>query len=114
MPHSSRAAWVSDEIGFHSAIVRSHDGMSSEVDRQTFVAHLADAGDRSTIARRSLIKRTALFGAGTFGLAAAVLPLGSMIKNPHAESSNEDGLWHTGWLAHSAQRQRRRARRGLR
>jgi ubiquinol-cytochrome c reductase iron-sulfur subunit len=86
------------------AVQQRHDGMSSEIDRQTFVAHLADAGDRSTIARRSLIKRTALFGAGTFGLAAAVLPLGSMIKNPHAESSNENGLWHTGWLAHEGER----------
>lgn len=81
------------------AVQQRHEGPSPEIDRQTFVAHLSDAGDKSTIARRSLIKRTALFGAGTFGLAAAVLPLGSMIKNPHAESSNEDGLWHTGWLA---------------
>jgi ubiquinol-cytochrome c reductase iron-sulfur subunit len=86
------------------AVQQRHDGRSAELDRQTFVAHLADAGEQSGIARRSLIKRTALFGAGTFGLAAAVLPLGSMIKNPHAESANEDGLWHTGWLAKQGER----------
>jgi ubiquinol-cytochrome c reductase iron-sulfur subunit len=86
------------------AVQQRHDGFSPEIDRQTFVAHLADAGDRSTIARRSLIKRTALFGAGTFGLAAAVLPLGSMIKDPHAESTNKNGLWHTGWLAEHGER----------
>jgi ubiquinol-cytochrome c reductase iron-sulfur subunit len=86
------------------AVQQRHEGRSSEIDRQTFVAHLADAGEQSGIARRSLIKRTALFGAGTFGLAAAVLPLGSMIKNPHAESANENGLWHTGWMAHKGER----------
>jgi ubiquinol-cytochrome c reductase iron-sulfur subunit len=86
------------------AVQQRHEGRSPEVDRQTFVAHLADAGEVSGIARRSLIKRTALFGAGTFGLAAAVLPLGSMIKNPHAESANENGLWHTGWLAKEGER----------
>ncbi|CAM3564397.1 ubiquinol-cytochrome c reductase iron-sulfur subunit [Kibdelosporangium persicum] len=86
------------------AVQERHEGRSTELDRQTFVAHLADAGDRSTIARRSLIKRTALFGAGTFGLATAALPLGSLIHNPHKDSANENGLWHTGWLAHDGER----------
>lgn len=73
------------------------DGPSAEVDRATIVAHLSDAGDRSTIARRSLIKRTAGAGAGALGLAVAALPVASFIKDPWKDSDNENGLWHTGW-----------------
>jgi ubiquinol-cytochrome c reductase iron-sulfur subunit len=86
------------------AVQQRHDGVSSELDKATFVAHLTDAGTKSTIARRSIIKRSAAFGAGAFGLAVAALPLGSMIKNPHANSANADGLWHTGWLATNGER----------
>ena len=70
---------------------------SPEVDRATILAHLADAGNRSTIARRSLIKRSAIAGAGTLGLAAAALPIASFIKNPWKDSESRDSLWHTGW-----------------
>ncbi|MEV6832779.1 ubiquinol-cytochrome c reductase iron-sulfur subunit [Amycolatopsis sp. NPDC051102] len=70
---------------------------SAEVDRATILAHLADAGNRSTIARRSLIKRSAIAGAGALGLAAAALPLASFIKNPWKNSESRDSLWHTGW-----------------
>ncbi|NBH03224.1 ubiquinol-cytochrome c reductase iron-sulfur subunit [Amycolatopsis sp. SID8362] len=82
------------------AVQERHDGEgkgSAEVDRQTFLAHLADAGNRSTIARRSLIKRSAIAGAGTLGLAAAALPLASFIKNPWKDSETRESLWHTGW-----------------
>ena len=65
---------------------------------QTLLAHLADAGSRSTIARRSLIKRSAIAGAGTLGLAAAALPLASFIKDPWKDTENRASLWHTGWL----------------
>ncbi|OXM60373.1 cytochrome bc1 complex Rieske iron-sulfur subunit [Amycolatopsis vastitatis] len=70
---------------------------SAEVDRATILAHLADAGSRSTIARRSLIKRSAIAGAGALGLAAAALPVASFIKNPWKNSESRDSLWHTGW-----------------
>ncbi|MEV6879820.1 ubiquinol-cytochrome c reductase iron-sulfur subunit [Amycolatopsis sp. NPDC051128] len=70
---------------------------SAEVDRTTILAHLADAGSRSTIARRSLIKRSAIAGAGALGLAAAALPIASFIKNPWKDSESRDSLWHTGW-----------------
>lgn len=82
------------------AVQRRDDNMgagSAEVHRQTFAAHLADAGTRSTIGRRSAIKRSAGFGVGMLGLGTAVLPLIGFIKNPHADSGNEDGLYHTGW-----------------
>ncbi|MFE0027620.1 ubiquinol-cytochrome c reductase iron-sulfur subunit [Amycolatopsis sp. NPDC059021] len=73
------------------------DGGSKEIDKATILAQLADAGNRSTIARRSLIKRAAGAGAGALGLAAAALPVASFIKDPWKNSDNKDSLWHTGW-----------------
>ncbi len=70
---------------------------SAEVDRATIMAHLADAGNRSTIARRSLIKRSAIAGAGALGLAAAALPVASFIKDPWKNTDTKESLWHTGW-----------------
>ncbi|ATY10564.1 menaquinol-cytochrome C reductase [Amycolatopsis sp. AA4] len=80
------------------AVQQRSDGPSAEVDRATILAHLADAGTRNGIARRSLIKRTAGAGAGALGLAVAALPIASFIKDPWKDSDNKDGLWHTGWL----------------
>ncbi len=80
------------------AVQQRSDGPSAEVDRATILAHLADAGTRNGIARRSLIKRTAGAGAGALGLAVAALPLASFIKDPWKDTENRDGLWHTGWL----------------
>ncbi|MGW4400758.1 cytochrome bc1 complex Rieske iron-sulfur subunit [Amycolatopsis nivea] len=80
------------------SVQQRSDGPSAEVDRATILAHLADAGTRNGIARRSLIKRTAGAGAGALGLAVAALPIASFIKSPWKDSDNRDGLWHTGWL----------------
>lgn len=71
---------------------------SETAHQQTFAAHLADAGSRSTIARRSAIKGSAALGAGVLGLGAAVLPLIGFIRSPHADADNKNGLMHTGWL----------------
>lgn len=79
------------------AVQDRHDGGSNELDKATIVANLADAGNRSTIARRSLVKRSALFGAGVLGLTLTVVPLGGLLRNPHAQSANKDGLLHTPW-----------------
>ncbi|GAB3381835.1 cytochrome bc1 complex Rieske iron-sulfur subunit [Amycolatopsis echigonensis] len=79
------------------AVQQRSDGPSAEVDRATILAHLADAGTRNGIARRSLIKRTAGASAGALGLAVAALPIASFIKDPWKDSDNENGLWHTGW-----------------
>jgi ubiquinol-cytochrome c reductase iron-sulfur subunit len=79
------------------AVQQRHDGPSSEVDRQTFVAELADAGVRSTIGRRGLIKKTAGLGIGVFSLGVVALPLGGMIRNPWKHSDSKESLWHTGW-----------------
>ena len=79
------------------AVQDRHDGGSNEIDKATVVALLADAGNRTTIARRSMVKRSAGFGLGVLGLALTVVPLGGLLRNPHAQSANKDGLLHTPW-----------------
>jgi len=79
------------------AVQERGDGPSKEVDKATIVAQLADSGSKSTIARRSLIKRTAGIGAGALGLATVALPLAGFIKDPWKDTENKDSLWHTGW-----------------
>ncbi|HEY7593447.1 MAG TPA: ubiquinol-cytochrome c reductase iron-sulfur subunit [Actinophytocola sp.] len=79
------------------AVQDRHDGGSKELDKKTIVAQFADFGHSSTIARRSMIKRSLAFGGGALGLALTVVPLGAFLRNPHAQSANADGLLHTGW-----------------
>jgi ubiquinol-cytochrome c reductase iron-sulfur subunit len=67
---------------------------SPEIDKKTIVAHLEDAGSRSTIARRSLVKRSIGFAGGALGLGVVALPVASFIKSPWKDPNN---LWHTGW-----------------
>lgn len=85
-------------VPHETAVQQRHDGQSAELDRQTLLAELADAGNRTTIARRSLIKRSAGAAAGLMGLGLVVFPLGGFIKNPWGKSQKpEDTLGHTGW-----------------
>ncbi len=79
------------------AIQDRHDGGSQDLDKKTILAQFAHAGTTSTIGRRSLIKRSLGFGGGVLGLALTVVPLGALLRNPHAQSSNKEGLLHTGW-----------------
>jgi ubiquinol-cytochrome c reductase iron-sulfur subunit len=90
--------YVKKFIPHELAVQDRHDGQSAEVDRQTILAELYDAGNRSTIARRSLIKRSAIAAGGIMGLGLVVFPLGGLIKNPWSKSQPpEDTLAHTGW-----------------
>ncbi|HVV08775.1 ubiquinol-cytochrome c reductase iron-sulfur subunit [Amycolatopsis sp.] len=70
---------------------------SAEIDRKTIVAHLEDAGVRSTIGRRSLVKRSMGFAGGALGLGLVGLPVASFIKDPWKDSNGPDSLWHTAW-----------------
>jgi len=72
-----------------------HDGPSAEVDRKTIVAELSDSLETSTLPRRKLIKRTAIFGGGALGV-GLIMPLGGLIKNPWAEG-DKSPLWVSGW-----------------
>ncbi|KAA5826772.1 ubiquinol-cytochrome c reductase iron-sulfur subunit [Saccharopolyspora hirsuta] len=86
------------------AVQQRHDGHGSdEVDRQTATAILADAGEKSGIARRSMIKRTAGFGVGAFGLGAGVMAIGGLVRNPWATTGPES-LQHTGWLSETGEK----------
>jgi len=72
---------------------------SDEVHRQTFLAHVTDAGARSTIGRRKAILGSAGLGVGVLGLGAAVLPAIGFVKNPWAKDQDpRDTLAHTGWM----------------
>lgn len=84
-------------VPHETAIQERHDGPSSPVDRATVTAELADSGHRSTIARRSMIKRTGGAAAGLLGLGLVIVPLGGFIKNPWDQPESPDSLWHTGW-----------------
>jgi len=79
------------------AVQDRHDGGSKDLDKKTIVAQFADFGHSTTIARRSMIKRSLGFGGGVLGLALTVVPLGALLRNPHAQSDNKNGLLHTGW-----------------
>ncbi|GAB2973193.1 ubiquinol-cytochrome c reductase iron-sulfur subunit [Amycolatopsis acidiphila] len=70
---------------------------SPEIDKKTIVAHLEDAAVRSTIGRRSLVKRSVGFAGGALGLGLIGLPVASFIKDPWKDSNGPDSLWHTAW-----------------
>jgi ubiquinol-cytochrome c reductase iron-sulfur subunit len=80
------------------AIQQRHDGPSTPVDQATIVAEFHDAGHRSTIARRPLLRRTAFTGLGLAGAGIVALPIGGLIRNPWNKSLPKvDQLAHTGW-----------------
>jgi ubiquinol-cytochrome c reductase iron-sulfur subunit len=84
------------------SVQERHDGDgagSAEVDKQTILAQLADAGNRSTIARRSLVKRSVGLAGGALGLGLVALPVASFIKSPWKEADPANTLWHTPWEA---------------
>jgi ubiquinol-cytochrome c reductase iron-sulfur subunit len=79
------------------AVQQRHDGGSTEVDKATILAELADAGNRSTITRRPMIKATLGAGAGVMGLGLGVFALGGLVRDPWKNSDTKESLWHTGW-----------------
>jgi ubiquinol-cytochrome c reductase iron-sulfur subunit len=85
--------FVPNELAVQQRSDNSGEG-SPEIDKKTIVAHLEDAGSRSTIARRSLVKRSIGFAGGALGLGVVALPVASFIKSPWKDPNN---LWHTGW-----------------
>jgi ubiquinol-cytochrome c reductase iron-sulfur subunit len=93
--------FIPDEI----AIQDRHDGPSSDVDRKTIVAELADTLETSTLPRRRMIMMAAGLGFSAFGLGTLVAAAGGIIKNPwkHVVPS-ADGLkpvlLTSGWTPH--------------
>ncbi|MGH3796343.1 MAG: cytochrome bc1 complex Rieske iron-sulfur subunit [Pseudonocardiaceae bacterium] len=79
-----------------TAVQKRHMGSSSEIDRVTTAAILADTAARSGIARRSLIKRAAGLGAGVFGVGVGIFALGGLVRNPWKGGAHA-ALWTTDW-----------------
>jgi ubiquinol-cytochrome c reductase iron-sulfur subunit len=84
------------------AVQDRHDGQSSDVDRKTITAQLADTLDTTTIQRRRLIKMSLGLSLGAFGLGTAVAFIGGLIKNPwkpvvQTSEGPTAVLWTSGW-----------------
>ncbi|WP_103381553.1 cytochrome bc1 complex Rieske iron-sulfur subunit [Pseudonocardia dioxanivorans] len=78
------------------SVQQRHDGPSDEVARRTVMAQLAAAGKDTTIARRTVIKRSAGAAAGLFGIGLGIAAIGPLIRNPWKDGPNSP-LWITGW-----------------
>jgi len=78
------------------SVQQRHDGPSDELARRTVIAQLAKAGKDTTIARRSLIKRSAGAAMGVLGLGVGIAALAPLIHNPWKGRDQAD-LWVTGW-----------------
>jgi ubiquinol-cytochrome c reductase iron-sulfur subunit len=84
------------------AVQDRHDGQSSEVNRKTIVAELADTLDTSTLPRRKMIMTSLGVALGTFGVGTLVAFIGGLIKNPWKPVvPTSEGptavLWTSGW-----------------
>ncbi|MGH3614079.1 MAG: cytochrome bc1 complex Rieske iron-sulfur subunit [Pseudonocardia sp.] len=78
------------------SIQQRHDGASDEVARRTVLAQLAEAGQDTTLARRSLIKRSAGVAMGIFGLGLGVAAVAPLVRNPW-KGGDQAALWVTPW-----------------
>ncbi len=78
------------------SVQQRHDGRSDELARQTVLAQLVAAGRDTTIARRSLIKRSAGAAAGLFGLGLGVAAIAPFVRNPW-KGGDQAALWVTPW-----------------
>lgn len=96
-------AYAKHLLPHETAVQDRHDGGSSEVDRRTTAAILADSGVRSRVTRRPLIVSAAALGAGALGLAIGVFTLGGLIRNPW-KGEDQAALWVTGWASPDGER----------
>ncbi len=79
-----------------AAVQERHIGGSTEMDRVTTSAILADTRASSGFERRSLVKRAAGFGGAVFGAGLGVFALGGLIRNPW-KGGDHAALWVTPW-----------------
>lgn len=85
--------WAKKMLPHEIAVQDRHDGPSPDDERRLTAASLAQIGEDSGIARRPLLKGALVAGLAPVSL-AAVVPLGALIKDPHADG---DPLLHTGF-----------------
>jgi ubiquinol-cytochrome c reductase iron-sulfur subunit len=84
------------------AVQQHRPGPSEPVDRATAAARFAEAAADTGLADRRLVRRTLLGGFGLAGLAAVVLPLGTLVRNPWREGDASQ-LWVTGWRSQAGE-----------
>jgi ubiquinol-cytochrome c reductase iron-sulfur subunit len=87
------AIWAKKMLPEEIAVQDRHDGPSPADERRLTGAMLAQMGDDTGIARRPLLKGALVAGLAPMGL-VAVVPLGALLKDPHADG---DPLLHTGF-----------------
>ncbi|MGH2600317.1 MAG: cytochrome bc1 complex Rieske iron-sulfur subunit [Dehalococcoidia bacterium] len=85
--------WSKKMLPHEIAVQDRHDGPSSDEERRLTAATLAQTGEDTGVARRPLLKGALLAGLAPLGL-ATVVPLGALLKDPHADG---DPLLHTGF-----------------
>lgn len=84
------------------SVQQRHDGASDDLARRTVIAQLAKAGQDTSIARRSLIVRSAGAAAGVFGLGLGVAAIAPLVRDPW-KGGDEAALWTTGWRAENGE-----------
>jgi ubiquinol-cytochrome c reductase iron-sulfur subunit len=80
------------------SVQQRHDGPSDEVARRAVMAQLAEAGQDTTIGRRSLIKRAAGAAAGVFGLGLGIAAIAPLVRDPW-KGGADAALWVTPWAS---------------
>ncbi len=85
--------WGKKLLPHEIALQDRHDGGSSPEERRLTGQTLMFIGEELGVTRRPLLKVALLAPIGGIGLAAAAVPVGMLIKNPH----KPDVLFHTGW-----------------
>ena len=89
-------AYVKKFFPTEVSVQQRHDGISDEVARSTVTAQLVKAGQDTGIARRSLIKRSAMGAMGIFGLALGIAAIAPLVRNPW-KGGADAALWVTSW-----------------
>jgi len=89
-------AYVKKFFPTEVSVQQRHDGSSDEVARSTVTAQLVKAGQDTGIARRSLIKRSAMAAVGVFGLALGIAAIAPLVRNPWKGGADAE-LWVTSW-----------------
>lgn len=88
--------WGKKLLPHEIAIQERHDGPSSPEDRKITGTTLQFVGEEFGLSRRPLLKISLLAPAAGLGLAAAAVPIGMLIKDPHPKN-NPDMLFETGF-----------------
>lgn len=85
--------WGKKLLPHEIALQDRHDGGSPQDERRLTGQTLVFIGEELGVTRRPLLKVALLAPVGGIGLAAAAVPVGMLIKDPH----KPDILFHTGW-----------------